>query len=85
VAVVPTACTACWRSTWRVWSNSVRAGPALRAATQSGADTCGLSDRGVLRAGLRADLVAVRGNPLDDIHALAAPVFVMQAGRVVHA
>lgn len=58
---------------------------ALRAATQGGAATCGLSDRGVLRAGLRADLVAVRGNPLQDIHAVAAPVLVMKAGRIVHA
>lgn len=60
-------------------------GDALRAATKNGAETCGLRDRGALEAGLRADLVAVRGNPLDDIHALEAPVFVMKAGRTVHA
>jgi hypothetical protein len=28
--------------------------------------------------------VAVLGNPLDDIRAMAAPVFVMKAGKVVH-
>jgi hypothetical protein len=36
------------------------------------------------RAGWRADFVAVLGNPLEDIRAMAAPVFLMKAGRVVH-
>ena len=57
---------------------------ALRAATSDGARACGLEDRGSIAPGLRADLVAVLGDPLDDIRAMAAPVFVMKAGRVVH-
>jgi imidazolonepropionase-like amidohydrolase len=57
---------------------------ALRAATIDGARVCGLSDRGSIVPGMRADLVAVLGNPLEDIRAMAAPVFVMKAGRVVH-
>jgi len=57
---------------------------ALRAATIDGARVCGLSDRGSIEPGMRADLVAVLGNPLDDIRAMAAPVMVMKAGRVVH-
>jgi imidazolonepropionase-like amidohydrolase len=57
---------------------------ALRAATSDGARVCGLVDRGAIAAGLRADLVAVLGNPLDDIRAMAAPVFVMKGGKVVH-
>jgi imidazolonepropionase-like amidohydrolase len=57
---------------------------ALRAATIDGARVCGLDDRGAIAPGLRADLVAVLGNPLEDIRAMAAPVFVMKAGRVVH-
>jgi imidazolonepropionase-like amidohydrolase len=57
---------------------------ALRAATVDGARVCGLSDRGSIAPGMRADLVAVLGNPLDDIRALAAPVLVMKTGRVVH-
>ena len=56
---------------------------ALRAATVDGARVCGLDDRGTLAAGRRADLVAVRGNPLEDIHAVASPVFVMKGGRTV--
>ncbi len=57
---------------------------ALRAATSGGARVCGLRDRGSIAPGLRADFVAVLGNPLEDIRAIAAPVFVMKAGRVVH-
>ncbi len=57
---------------------------ALRAATCDGARLCGLNDRGTIAAGLRADFVAVLGNPLDDIRAMAAPVFVMKAGHIVH-
>jgi imidazolonepropionase-like amidohydrolase len=57
---------------------------ALRAATSDGARVCGLQDRGSIAPGLRADFVAVLGNPLDDIRAMAAPVFVMKAGKVVH-
>jgi imidazolonepropionase-like amidohydrolase len=57
---------------------------ALRAATIDGARVCGLTDRGSIAPGQRADLVAVLGNPLEDIRAVSAPVFVMKAGRVVH-
>lgn len=56
---------------------------ALRAATSDGAAACGLTDRGALVPGLRADLVAVRGNPLEDIQAMASPAFVMQGGRTI--
>jgi imidazolonepropionase-like amidohydrolase len=56
---------------------------ALRAATIDGAAVCGLEDRGALKAGLRADLLAVRGNPIEDIHAVASPAFVMKAGRTI--
>jgi imidazolonepropionase-like amidohydrolase len=59
-------------------------GRALRAATIGGADVCGLSDRGAIAPGLRADLVAVLGDPLSDIRALASPVLVMKAGSIVH-
>ena len=38
--------------------------------------------RGSLRAGAAADLIAVRGNPLSDIHALREVVFVMKDGAV---
>jgi imidazolonepropionase-like amidohydrolase len=57
---------------------------ALRAATSDGAAVCGFADRGAIAPGLRADLVAVPANPLDDIRTLACPVLVMKAGRIVH-
>jgi len=37
---------------------------ALRAATSVAADACGVSDTGRLAPGMRADLLAVEGNPL---------------------
>jgi imidazolonepropionase-like amidohydrolase len=57
---------------------------ALRAATRGGAEACGLIDRGVLEPSRRADLVAVQGNPLEDIRAIGSPMFVMKAGKIVH-
>jgi imidazolonepropionase-like amidohydrolase len=59
-------------------------GRAIRAATFDAAVVCGLSDRGTLAPGMRADVVGVLGNPLDDIRALSRPVFVMKAGAIVH-
>lgn len=57
---------------------------ALRAATSIAAEICGLADRGLVEPGRRADVVAVLGNPLEDIRVMASPVFVMKAGVVVH-
>jgi len=39
----------------------------LRAATSTTADLFGWSDRGRIAAGLKADLLLVKGNPLTDI------------------
>ncbi|HLW59159.1 MAG TPA: amidohydrolase family protein [bacterium] len=44
---------------------------AICAATSVAAACCGVPDAGCLRAGMRADLIAVDGNPLDDIGVLA--------------
>lgn len=56
---------------------------AIRAATTYAADLLGLADRGVIAPGTAADLIAVSGNPLDDIRVLERVAFVMQGGRVV--
>lgn len=53
------------------------------AATINPAELFGLSDRGTLEPGKSADLIAVRGNPLQDISELTRVVFVMHQGRVV--
>lgn len=55
----------------------------LRAATSLNADTFHLTDRGRLRADLLADLVAVAGNPLDDMGAVRDVRMVMKGGQVL--
>jgi imidazolonepropionase-like amidohydrolase len=57
---------------------------ALRSATSVAAVLLGVDDRlGTLAAGKLADVVAVPGNPLDDIHATEHVSFVMKEGVVV--
>ena len=56
---------------------------ALRSATLSAADLLGKTDRGAIAAGKLADLVAVPGNPLEDITATERVQFVMLGGRIV--
>ncbi|MPV88114.1 metal-dependent hydrolase family protein [Georgenia ruanii] len=55
---------------------------ALQAATSVAAEMLGRDDIGVLRPGARADVVAMAGNPLDDIAATARVDFVMHDGAV---
>lgn len=56
---------------------------AIRMATSSAADLLGLADRvGTLKGGHLADLVAVEGNPLDDVRRLEHVAFVMKGGQV---
>lgn len=56
---------------------------ALRAGTMNGADLLGTADRGELAVGKLADIVAVPGNPLEDISATERPVLVMKGGQRV--
>ena len=56
---------------------------ALRTATVNAADLLGKDDRGVIAPGKLADLVAVPGNPLEDITTTERVFFVMHGGRVV--
>jgi imidazolonepropionase-like amidohydrolase len=56
---------------------------ALRTATVYAADLLGKEDRGAIAQGLLADVVAVPGNPLEDITVTERVTFVMQGGRVV--
>lgn len=56
---------------------------AIQAATVNAADLLGWSDRvGKIAPGLYADLIAVDGDPLQDITTLERVRFVMKAGRV---
>jgi len=55
---------------------------ALRAATVAAAQVLRLEDRARIAPGLRADLIAVDGDPLTDVGALRRVRFVMKAGEV---
>jgi len=55
---------------------------ALQAATISAAQVLGADDQGVIEAGKRADIVAVPGNPVEDIKAVLDVDFVMKDGAI---
>jgi imidazolonepropionase-like amidohydrolase len=55
---------------------------AIRAATLSAADLLGVSDRGTIAPGKLADIIAVKGNPLQDVTTLEHVEFVMKGGTV---
>lgn len=56
---------------------------ALQAATINGAELLGMSDRiGAIEVGKFADLIAVEGDPIQDIKAMEHVVFVMKEGVV---
>jgi imidazolonepropionase-like amidohydrolase len=56
---------------------------AIRSATIVTADLFGISaEAGTLEAGKLADVIAVKGNPLEDISVLHEIEFVMKSGQV---
>ena len=56
---------------------------AIKSATIVPARYLGIDDRlGSIEAGKLADIVAVPGNPLDDVHALERVSFVMKDGVI---
>lgn len=58
---------------------------AIRAATSRAAALSGvLEARGTLAAGKDADVIMVRGNPLDDLHALSNVVRTYVGGSLMH-
>ncbi|XES00166.1 amidohydrolase family protein [Streptomyces sp. S1D4-11] len=54
----------------------------LRAATINAAELIDAEDRGRIAEELLADLIAVPGNPLEDISVMADVRFVMKGGKV---
>lgn len=55
---------------------------AIRSATLYASQLLGVADRGQLVPGLRADIIAVAGDPLTEVSVLENVRFVMKAGRV---
>jgi len=63
--------------------NGLTPAQSLIAGTASGADLLGVADQtGTLQAGKFADVVAVPGNPLENIDATGHPIFVMKQGVI---
>ncbi len=57
---------------------------AIRAATLNAAEALGRPDDvGQIKPGLYADLIAVTGDPLNDVSRLPHVAFVMKGGEVV--
>jgi imidazolonepropionase-like amidohydrolase len=64
-------------------ADGMTAAQSLRAGTSAAADLLGLANKiGTLEAGKLADLVAVPGNPLEDIKVTQSVFFVMRDGTV---
>jgi imidazolonepropionase-like amidohydrolase len=58
---------------------------AILACTQTAAKALGLQDEiGTLEVGKTADMVAVYGNPLEEIDAIRQVYLVMRAGKILH-
>jgi imidazolonepropionase-like amidohydrolase len=55
---------------------------AIQTSTVHAADLLGVNDRGAIEPGLKADIIAVQGNPLTDITTLERVRFVMKDGRI---
>ena len=63
--------------------NGLGAAQALMAGTANGADLLGIADKtGTLTVGKFADVVAVPGNPLIDMHVTEHPLLVMKEGVI---
>lgn len=56
---------------------------ALQSATINAASLLGVSDRGQLKVGMLADIIAVKGNPLKNIRLMEDVAFVMKGGEVI--
>lgn len=68
---------------YRVHDAGEKPADAIVSATSMAAESLRLSDRiGTIAAGFEADLIAVEGNPLEDITAVRRVVFVMKGGKV---
>ncbi|KRG69067.1 metal-dependent hydrolase family protein [Pseudoxanthomonas dokdonensis] len=55
---------------------------ALQSATVHAAEVLGVDDQGALEAGMRADIIAMPGDPVADINAVLGVDFVMKDGKV---
>jgi len=62
----------------------MRPADAIRTATVNAADLLGVTDRGIIAQGKLADLIAVKGNPLENVRVLEQVQWVMKGGITVY-
>ncbi|MCB1582139.1 MAG: amidohydrolase family protein [Marinicella sp.] len=55
---------------------------AIQSATINAAELLGVDDRGQIKVGMLADIIAVEENPLENVKTLEAVTFVMKGGEV---
>ena len=68
---------------YRVRDGGQRPMDAIIAATSMAAESLNMKDQiGTIAPGMQADIIALDGNPLDDITALRRVVFVMKGGKI---
>jgi len=67
---------------WAMVDRGMTPMQALRAATVMSAELIGVDDRGRLEPGLLADIIAVPGDPAEDITTTQTVRFVMKGGVV---
>ncbi|HJO38533.1 MAG TPA: amidohydrolase family protein, partial [Vicinamibacterales bacterium] len=68
---------------YRVRTGGQTAGDAIVSATSLAAESLGLEDEiGAIAPGVAADIIALDGDPLEEIGALGRVVFVMKGGTV---
>ncbi len=60
----------------------IPAAAALQSATIRAAEVLGVEDQGVIEAGKRADIIAMPGNPIENIEAVMGVDFVMKDGVI---
>jgi imidazolonepropionase-like amidohydrolase len=67
---------------WAMVDRGMTPMQALRAGTVMGAELVGVEDRGRIAPGLLADIIAVPGNPAEDITVTQDVQFVMKGGTI---
>jgi imidazolonepropionase-like amidohydrolase len=55
---------------------------ALRAATSRAATVLAIDGLGRIEEGSPADVVAVRGDPMEELHALSEPMLIVLSGKI---
>jgi imidazolonepropionase-like amidohydrolase len=63
-------------------SNGISPARALKAGTSVAAEMLDINDIGIIKVGNRADIIAINGNPFENIRATESVLFVMQDGLV---